>query len=213
MFAGDGHHLAAATHDAARDEKRRAVGHFFGMNLRTHRLFSLAVADQSGERKREHDLRALKRLDGDALRSGTPTGRKVIWVWDRAGIDALQWKKWKHQLGIYFISRAKDNMTHERNGDLDYDPTDPVNAGVQNFALVIVVGQSLRCVRHHDPVSGQSFTFLSSLTEVPPGVIAALYRARWDIEKAFDETNTKLGEKRRGDHDRWRGPFRPKPSP
>lgn len=196
LFAGDGHYLAAATHDQAIDGKRRAVGHFFGMNLRTMRLFSMAMADQSAGRKREHDMHMLKRLDVQALRRGTPTGRKVIWVWDRAGIDALQWQKWKYQHGIYFISRAKDNMTLECQGALDFDANDPINAGVEDFSLVIVGGQSLRCVHYRDPITQQTFTFLSSLTEVPPGTIAALYRARWDIEKAFDETKTKLGEKK-----------------
>lgn len=160
------------------------------------RMFSLAMADLSAGRKREHDMHMLKRLEPQALRRGTPTGRKVIWVWDRAGIDAVQWQKWKCQHGIYFISRAKDNVTLERHADLDFDANDPINAGVEDFSLVIVGGQSLRCVRYRDPVTQQTFTFLSSLTEVPPGAIAALYRARWDIEKAFDETKTKLGEKK-----------------
>jgi hypothetical protein len=28
----------------------------------------------------------------------------------------------------------------------------------------------------------------------PPGLIAEIYRKRWDIERLFDETKTKLGE-------------------
>ena len=32
--------------------------------------------------------------------------------------------------------------------------------------------------------------------ELPPGLIAHLYRIRWDIEKAFDEFKNKLAEKK-----------------
>lgn len=196
IFAGDGHYLEAATHDKPIDGTRYAVGHFFGLDLRTHRMFSMAVAESGGTRKREHDMRALKRMDADILRRGTPQGRKVIWVWDRAGIDALQWQKWKQQHGIYFISRAKDNMTLEKASELEFDADDPINHGVTSFTLVTVNSQILRCVHYRDPATGKRFVFLTSLTTIPPGVIAVIYKSRWDIEKTFDETKRKLGEKK-----------------
>jgi hypothetical protein len=49
----------------------------------------LTVADQAG-RKHEHDLRALKRLDIATLRQGAPKDRRVLYIWDRAGVDFRQ---------------------------------------------------------------------------------------------------------------------------
>jgi hypothetical protein len=196
IYAGDGHYLAAATHDEPIDGTRRAVGHFFGLSLRTHSMFPMTVAERGDGRKREHDMRALKRLEIDALRRGAPRGRKAVWVWDRAGIDATQWQRWKQNNGIYFVSRAKDNMKLEPMGDLPYDAADPINRGVTGFSLVAVGNQALRCVRYCDPATGTQYVYLTSLTTIEPGVIAALYKARWDIEKVFDETKRKLGEEK-----------------
>jgi len=104
--AGDGHFHAAAAHDtaAADDGGKYATGHFFTLNLRTHALAHLTAADQV-ERKKEHDMRALKRLSMEELRQGAKKGRKVLYVWDRAGIDFQQWYHWKHTGGLYFLSR------------------------------------------------------------------------------------------------------------
>ena len=53
-------------------------------------------------------------------------------------INARQWLHWKQTSGVYFISRAKDNMTLETLGILDYDRDDPLNRGVVSFTLVAV---------------------------------------------------------------------------
>ncbi len=196
VFAGDGHYLAGATHDPLIDGTKRAVGHFFGLDLRTHQVFSMAVGEKGDGRKREHDMHALKRMHIDVFRQNTPRGKKVVWVWDRAGIDATQWQKWKQTNGIYFISRTKENMRLDVIGPLEYDTSDPANRGILSYELVTVGGQSLRLVRYQDPVKGAEYKFITSLTTVPPGIVAVLYKARWDIEKVFDETKQKLSEKK-----------------
>ena len=66
-----------------------ATGHFFSLNLRSHALSHLTAADQV-ERRKEHDMRALKRLSIASLRQGAARGRKVFYVWDRAGVDFQQ---------------------------------------------------------------------------------------------------------------------------
>ena len=38
---------------------------------------------------------------------------------------------------------------------------------------------------------GEEFSFLTSECTLPPGVIAHLYRLRWEIEKTFDELKNK----------------------
>lgn len=60
LYAGDGHYLEHATHDPMIAETRWPTGHFFALNLKSQSLFPLALADLAG-RKKEHDLRALKR--------------------------------------------------------------------------------------------------------------------------------------------------------
>ena len=70
------------------DGVKYALGHFFGLNLRTQAMVQLTAADQLHRRK--HDMRALKRLELQTLRQGAPVGRQVIWVWDKAGIDFTQ---------------------------------------------------------------------------------------------------------------------------
>ena len=43
-------------------------------------------------------------------------------------------------------------------------------------------------------MSGKLFEFITTVFDVPPGVIASLYKRRWDIEKVFDELKNKLNE-------------------
>ena len=200
VHAGDGHSHAHAVHDPA-DSKgdKHAVGHLYSRNLRSGTLSHLTVNDQKA-RKKEHDMRALKRQTIDTLRQGAGKGRKVLYVWDRAGIDFNQWHKWKQGSGIYMLSRCKANMALIKCGDLPFDRDDPVNAGVQADELVgsATGGVLMRRVRFLDVLTGITYEYLTNLLEssVAPGVIAHLYKMRWNIEKSFDEVKNKLGEKK-----------------
>lgn len=197
IYAGDGHYHASAVHDVKKSGKKYPIQHFYCVDLRTHALRHLALADTSGIRKREHDTRALKRLDIDTLRQSAPKGRKVVYVWDRAGIDFLQWFKWKHAGGIYFVSREKKNMELMVMAELGYDKKNPINAGVCSYQLVgCSAGVTMHRVVYKCPISGQAYGFVTSLTNVAPGLIAYLYKTRWDIEKIFDQVKNKLAEKK-----------------
>jgi IS4 transposase len=48
-------------------------------------------------------------------------------------------------------------------------------------------GHLLRIVCHTDPVGGESYEFLTNVMDLPAGVVAELYRRRWEAEKVFDE--------------------------
>ena len=121
----------------------------------------------------------------------------MIYVWDRAGIDFFQWFKWKHLGAIYFISREKKNMEPMVIGELYYDKKDPVNKGVQDFQIIgCAAGVMMHRVVYKCPVSGDTYNFVTSLRSIPPGLIAYLYRTRWDIEKIFDQVKNKLSEKK-----------------
>lgn len=200
IHAGDGHYHAHATHDPADSKgKKHAVGHLYSRNLRSGSLSHLTVNDQV-TRKKEHDMRGLKRQTIDTLKQGAKKGRKVLYVWDRAGIDFHQWHKWKQGSGIYMLSRCKTNMALIKCGNLPFDRNDPINAGVQNDDLVGTgtSGVLLRRVTFIDVLTGITYEYLTNLLErsVPPGVIAHLYKMRWDIEKSFDEVKNKLAEKK-----------------
>ena len=196
VFAGDGHFHAAAVHDAAVDATKYATGHFYGLDLRYRGVVHLTTGDRE-ERLKEHDMRALKRLDIETLRQGAAKGRKVLWVWDKAGIDFQQWHRWKQGAGIYFISRAKEGQAEEVMGERSWERTDPINQGILADQLVgTFSGVLIRRITYRDPVDGEVFAFLTNEMDLAPGLIAHLYRLRWDIEKVFDEFKNKLGEKK-----------------
>ena len=108
LYAGDGHYLEHATHDPLNGETHWPTGHFFALNLKSQSLFPLVLADLT-RRKKEHDMRALKRQSVALLRQGAGKGRKVLWVWDKAGVDFPFWQERKAS-GIYFLSLRKAGM-------------------------------------------------------------------------------------------------------
>jgi hypothetical protein len=192
LYAADGHWHGAAAHDEPIDGSKRAVGHFFAINLRTQALAHLTRA----QGKKEHDMHALKRLDLQTLRHHAPNGRKVLYAYDCAGIDFTQWYKWKKAGGVYFISLTKENMKLEVIGQNPIDPNDPNNAGITADETVATSQHvSVRRIRYTHPATGEQFEFITNELTLPPGLIAFLYLRRWDLEKTFDELKNKLGER------------------
>ena len=115
IYAGDGHWHRSASHDQRKDGKKWAVGHFYSLDLPSHAMGHLEMADEI-HRNHEHDMRALKRQSLEALRQNAPKGRKVLYTWDSASIDFEQWEQWKRG-GVYFLSRAKENMSLKSSGN------------------------------------------------------------------------------------------------
>jgi hypothetical protein len=198
LYAADGHWHGAAAHAPLQDGRRWAAGHFYTLNLRTRAARHLAAALDSS--KREHDMHVLKRLGAQTLRQDAKKGRKVIYAYDCAGIDFQLWHYWKHQAGVYFISRAKENMRPETIAENPFDPADPANRGVRSDVPAATSQHvAVRLIHYQDPATGEEFAFITSEYTLPPGLIAFIYRRRWDIEKAFDTFKNKLGQTRRGD--------------
>ena len=204
IFAGDGHYHEKASHDLARLGHDTATQHFYALDLRTHSLRHVTTASTGREtdkdgvtsiRKREHDMHAIKRLGPAHMRLETPAGRKVLHVWDRACIDLPLWANWKARHGIYFISRLKDSLALTIEGEFIFDSNDPVNAGVESDIFVSSGGGSpIRLITYVCPATGDRHQFLTSENTLPPGIIAYLYKMRWDIEKVFDEIKIKCRE-------------------
>ena len=170
-----------------------AVGHFYSLNLRTHTLRHLCAA----EGWHEHDMSALKRVKPKGLRQAVPKGRRVLIVYDKAGIDFTYWKRCRQETAVYFVSRMKNGTVYDDLGQYEWDQSDPRNRGVLADRRVMTQeGILLRIVSYLDPVSGVFFEFLTNVTDLLPGVIAELYRRRWEAEKVFDQIKNKLGEKK-----------------
>ncbi len=191
VYAGDGHWHAAASHEAPIDGQLWAAGHLYALNLRTRALHHLDMA----EGKKEHEMHVLKRLGAQALRMGAKKGRKSLWIWDRAGLDYELWRQWKHSSGIYFISRTKENRVFAQQALRPFELNDPINQGILSDQTVRTEsGVELRMVQYINPLDGKLYEFVTSVFDLPPGLIAWLYHRRWDIEKVFDQFKNKLFE-------------------
>ena len=194
-YALDGHWHQAATHDPRHDGAKMAVGHFYSLNLRGHQLRHLAV----GEGLHEHDMSVLKRLQPSGLRHDVPKGNgtRVLIVYDKAGIDFAYWKRCQRECAVYFISRVKEGMVYDWLADRPVDPRDPRQRGVTADRHIMTrAGQQMRIILYTDAATGQAYEFLTNEMDLSAGVIAELYRRRWDVEKVFDEIKNKLGEKK-----------------
>ena len=202
LFAGDGVYLEAAAHDPLKANNKGALvkwaaGHFYSLNLKTGSLRHLGAAEPGPFKKKEHDMHFLKRLRPAELRLGAARGKKVVHIWDRAGIDFRQWFDWKCK-GIYMVSQEKTNMKLTVLGENKVDRSLPCNAGVISDQLVgSSCGVQLRRIVYRDPVEGTEYCFITNLGQgIPPGLVAWLYRRRWDIEKIFDQSKNRLEEKK-----------------
>lgn len=195
VYAGDGHYLEAATHDPMIGDTHWATGHFFALNLKSQSLFPLVLADRA-TRKKEHDLRALKRQSVAMLRQGAGKSRKVLWVWDKAGVDFHFWQERKAS-GIYFLSLRKEGMCLEMEKERTIDLPQPINQGVTSDRVMLDRrGIRVREITYCNPCDGQVYVYLTSEMTLEPGLLVLLYKTRWEIEKVFDETKTKLAEKK-----------------
>jgi hypothetical protein len=170
-----------------------AVGHFYSLNLRTHTLRHLAA----GKGLHEHDMSALKRVKPKGLRQGVPKGTRVLNIHDKAGIDFDYWCRCRRECAVYFLSRVKENMVFEWIEDKAWDKADPRNHGILvDWKVRSREGHVLRLVMYQNPQTGEVYEFLTNEPDLPPGIIAELYRRRWEVEKVFDEVKNKLGQKK-----------------
>ncbi len=188
LYATDGHSHGASEHEEKILGKKRAVNHIYSLNLRSHAMSHLALTEPAKGKKKEHEIAAIKRLGGWALRVGAPKGTKVIHAYDPAIIDYREWYKWKRGNGVYIITVEKSNSAFMALGINEWDTTDKRNAGVISDELVGTSnGVSIRRIGYVDPVAGTRYSFLTTEMTLPPGVIAFIYKIRWNIEKVYDE--------------------------
>jgi len=192
-FAADGHWHKAATHDLRHEDTKMAVGHFYSLNLRTHTLRHLTA----GAGLHEHDMSALKRIKPTGLRQEIPKGKRVLLIYDKAGIDLAYWKRCRHECAVYFLSRVKEGMVFNREASRSWGKSDPRNRGVlSDWQVTSREGQVLRIISYLDRQSGKFYEFLTNEPDLAPGILAELYRRRWEVEKVFDAVKNKLGQQK-----------------
>lgn len=195
VWSGDGHEIAHACHEATRVDakgvmKYDATQGIFARDLRTGWVRVLAQC-----RGNEHEWKTLTREMGQEWRLGSRPG--TIWIYDPAAVDLGRWYKLKQTYGVYFISRFKDNLRPVHSIPLEWDRKDPRNEGViSDHRVGFNNSGEFRRIEYRDPETGTEYVFLTNDMKLPPGVIGQLYRLRWDIEKSFDEFESKLLEKK-----------------
>jgi hypothetical protein len=199
VFAVDGHHIEHAVHSPS-DPKGEKVSasNLYLLCLHTGLLCNFGAVQGDGAHGHEMPI-FRKRLEhwlwDWPVRRGKP--RPII-VGDPAFVDKVFWTRMcLRGDGARFITPTKANMKPTIYQGYSWDTNMRVNDGVQADLLVGFDGAvEMRMVRYQDPETGTQYEFLTSVMDLPPGLIAALYLTRWRIEKVFDTTKNKLQEEK-----------------
>ncbi len=195
VYASDGHSHAAGSHEKPIEGKIRAINHIYTLNLRSHFMEHITLTQPAKGKKKEHEICALKRMGSKTLRMREKTGTKVIHAYDPAIVDYRQWYCWKQASGIYIITMEKINSAFDKQLDLLFDAEDPRNTGIlSDEMLTTSKGYEIRRIRYCDPESGKIYSYLTTEFTLPPGLLAFIYKLRWDAEKTFDQVKNIFGE-------------------
>ena len=112
----------------------------------------------------------------------------AIYVMDRGYLDferlyALD------QAGAFFVTRAKSNLDARRLYSAASDRAQGVIADqtivLNGYVTSHLYPAHLRRIRFKDRETGKSLVFLTNQFTHPPQTIAALYKARWQVELFF----------------------------
>jgi len=194
IFAYDGHFHKHACH-AERDSKGRyrPVGGIYAMDLRTGLIQRVVTTDF--DTNKTNELRAFR--DTFSLKDIKGRRRKTIAVVDKAYFDGNYWELCAkmRKTGMYFISQLKEGLTIIEEDQLDFDRDHPFNCGISSDSKVsLKTGGPFRKIVYIDPETLTERVFLTSVLDVPPGLIAHLYLWRWKIEKVYHTFKSKLKE-------------------
>ncbi|MEO0018261.1 MAG: hypothetical protein RLZZ522_1544 [Verrucomicrobiota bacterium] len=198
IWASDGHAMAHATHDPRNTKDAyRAVHGIYSLDQRTGWCDFTALVPPT-DRGHEHEIKTLKGLDKEQLRFGAAKGVKVLMNYDRAIVDFHFAYNLKQSKGVYIITEWKSNFRPMTVIAREIDRTKPINALVRSDETVFfnnTPGQWRR-ITAICPDTGETHVTLTNEMTLPPGVLNQVRRLRWNIEKAYDQQEQKLDERK-----------------
>ena len=123
----------------------------------------------------------------------------AMYVMDRAYVDFKRLYA-LHQMGAFFVTRAKKNLKAHRVYSAPKDREQGVMAD-QRIALDGPKSskrypEHLRRIRFKDPGTNKNLVFLTNRTDLDALTICALYKSRWQIELFFKWIKSQLRVKR-----------------
>jgi len=158
--AADGHFITHACHTPKNTKgKVFAAGFIYSMNLRNG--FLNPICKVTNGTKRSHEIPCFRSWVENEY-SKKPTGRKKLYIYDRAAVDYPWWDKQKKN-DVYIISLLKENAVINFIKTLDFDKNDPVNAGVVSYELYSKRNETFTVVTYKDPETDKVYKFVSTL--------------------------------------------------
>lgn len=112
----------------------------------------------------------------------------AYYVMDRGYLDFARLYK-IHQALAFFVTRPKSVFAFSRRYSHPADKTNGVQCDqtimLRSFYPAKKYPEPLRRIRYLDPETGQRLVFLTNNFDLPALTVAALYKARWQIELFF----------------------------
>jgi hypothetical protein len=181
----DGTYQAESAHYRRQTPKQGGEDNPKGHALLSFFNLRLGIAEEVYvETRSRHETAVLRDYDQDA--HALTREHHVLWLLDRAFIDAPFWDKKKRTLGSTMITRMKSNLRIDSTEGLPVADM-PINAGVVSDRQIMLASsrQPWRLITFQSR-RGHLVEFLTNDFTLEPGVVAFLYSRRWEEEKCFD---------------------------
>lgn len=142
------------------------------------------------ETRSRHETRLLRDYDRDAQAMTRTKG--MLWLVNRAFIDAPFWDAKKAKLASTMITRMKSSLRIDSTEGLPI-ADDPANAGVVKDLRITLASspQPWRLITYRTR-RGHQMEFLTNDFDLLPGVIAFLYARRWDEEEQYKRAKCRV---------------------
>lgn len=197
VLALDGHDVRHGSHEPEAllaSGESKVPDTLTGVFLRDLRTGGARVLAQTAGH--QHEGAAVKARPWGDFR-WRPEARGTILVIDPVAVDFAFLRGAKFKGGFTVITRTKQNLVVRQSRPLAWDRKYRPNQGVLADERVwFSEAGEFRRIRYQDPESGEIYEFLTTEFHLPPGIIAQIYRLRWDIEKFFDVGENLLAEAR-----------------